>query len=173
MRADELLLEPGEQVLGILGETADTETGELGNHGAMVLSDHRLYQAGKCLYRTTSGSWKPIRGMRSVALEDVMSVGVTEERNTGLLASGVFLMCFCLINIQGLQSGEDFLTFLSLMGLILVLSSGIACIVMAFARQKRMFIAEYPGGSMGLVASKLDHGTLKNFKSKLVATQCD
>ena len=139
----------------------------------MVLSNRRLYQTGSCLQRVASGALKPFSGTRSVALEDIASLGVTEEKNTGLLASGVFLLFFCLINIQGLGSGENLLTFLSLMGLILVLTSGVTCIIMALVRRKKVFGVEYPGGSMAIATTGISLEALKEFQAQLVDAQCD
>lgn len=138
----EILCDASEEVISVL---KDEKEGSM-----MLLTQKTLYEKGKILQRTNSGAFKAGSGLKMVPVAEITSTAVSDEKSVGLLMAGFFMLAFCLVNVAGLRSGEDILAFLSLMGLILVLTSALVCIVVALIRHRSMFIVEHGGGATAM-----------------------
>ncbi|MDP6526608.1 MAG: hypothetical protein QGH15_20535 [Kiritimatiellia bacterium] len=156
----EMLCDPSEEVVAVLKDEKEDSM--------MVLTQKTLYEKGKILQRTHSGAFKAGNGLKMVPLKEITGTAVSDEKSTGLLMAGFFMLAFCLVNVAGLRSGEDILAFLSLMGLILVLSSAVVCIVIALVRQKSVFIVEHGGGATAMNCGAASKEAVLAFQKKVM-----
>lgn len=156
----EMLCDASEEVIAILKDEKE--------ESLMVLTSKNLYEKGTILQRTHSGAFKAGNGMKIVPVQEITATAVSEEKSVGLMTAGFFMLAFCLVNIAGLRSGEDILAFLSLMGLILVLTSAVVCIVVALIRQKSIFIVEHGGGAIAMNCAAASRKEVLDFQKKVM-----
>lgn len=147
----ELFAQADEKVVAALGNPPGSVAESVtSREAAVLLTNRRLYQFNAMLVRTATGGLKKSAGTAMVQASAISASSFTTEKNGSLFAGGVFMILFSLINVGGLGTGENFLTFLSVMGLILLVTSGVVCILTALIRQRRVLIVEHAGGMLAI-----------------------
>jgi len=134
------LHDPREQVRGVLGQgyvASIIAEGSL-SRSLMVLTDRRLYQAGKIFERVAPRKVVSTNGKKVVSVGDITGTSIFEQDNVApLVLAGPLGAIGILVWIAG-SVGT---------GVLLVALSVLITFV-AFLMRKRFFVVEYAGGAI-------------------------
>ena len=134
----------------------------------LLLSNKRLYQRGKALQKSNRG-WILVRTEKVVDIKDITGTSFLSNKRLSLLFSSIFfgfatlaLFGISILN-RKLEAEQNWDVLLFLLGSIM---TG-ACIWAYLFLQKKVFIVEYAGGSIGVDSSAYAEIEITEFQKKI------
>jgi hypothetical protein len=156
---------PDEKILSILGQGYVTSVLQGKPHkSVLVLTNERLYQKGVVFYRTPKGRLQKSKGSKVVEVKNITMTSITETDSVAVMAMSVLLVILGTIgHISASLSASEKFGILSGIGVIV----GLLFMLVSLVTRRKLFIIEYPEGSILTYARWYKETELSRFQEAI------